>query len=234
MKIYFAGVGGYVERLKTFEFCKANKLMLTFAEKKSYSKKQWERFKHYKFEILLDSGAFSVWKKGIKIDILEYCDYVKEHNIENYICLDEVGNFDKSYQNLKIMEKSNLKPIPVFHYGTDLDKLKILVDDSYSYICLGGTVGLKREQKRIFFESIFQKYPNIKFHGLGIGDHHLIKNFPFYSVDSTTWLMAGKYKKIFDENGKRVKIPPLMEIEDRWRNTIGFFVNLENQCNENK
>ena len=81
MKIYFAGISGNKKRLEYLKEFGANKLMLTFADVKTYGRNM-ARFKEGKFDILFDSGAFSIWKRGIKVDILDYCDYLISNEIE--------------------------------------------------------------------------------------------------------------------------------------------------------
>ncbi|MEK6878896.1 MAG: hypothetical protein AABY22_04775 [Nanoarchaeota archaeon] len=226
MKVYFAGISGNANRLRFLKDFGANKLMLTYADIKLYGRKQWERFQS--FDILFDSGAFSIWKRGIELDINDYCKYLEEKNIQKYICLDKIGDWEKTGENLAIMEGNGFNPIPVFHYGTPLNKLEILINKGYNYICLGGTVGRKRPEREKFFNEVFANFNKINFHGLGMTDIALVKKYPFYSIDSTTWLCCEKVGEIFDENGKRIKVPMGMTQEDKYKNTITFFTKLEN------
>lgn len=229
MKIYFAGISGNKKRLEYLKRFGAKRLMLTFADKKYYGKQMY-RFKNMEFEILCDSGAFSVWKKNSKINIDEYCDFIKKNDISKYINLDDIENDDATDKNQKYMESKKLNPIPVFHYQSNFDNLKRIIDNGYKYICLGGSVGQTRNNKIKFFNNIFSKYDNINFHGLGISDIEIVNNFPFFSVDSTTWLIAEKIGKIFDENGKRITPPLGMTSEEKFKNTIEYFVKMENLC----
>lgn len=225
MKLYFAGVGRNVGRAKVLQSLGANNLMLTYAEK--YSKVCWEVYSD--FEILLDSGAFSCWKRKIKITLEKYCEFILEKKIKKYINLDVIGNHDETEQNLNDMIKNGLNPIPVFHYGTDINKLKKIVDN-YDYICLGGTVGLKTHQRCEFFNKIFNNFPKTKFHGLGVTDPKLIKKYNFYSIDSSTWLIAYKSNQIII-NGVREQPPQTMSSDEKAKINIEYFLNL---CRINK
>ena len=226
MKLYFAGIDGHVKRLHYLHEFGATKLMLTYAQHKSYNK-QLPRFKEMNFDIMFDSGGFSLWKKGINVNILDYCNYLKKNDIQNYINLDVVGNHKQTMSNQKIMESEGLKPIPVFHLGSDINGLKEIVGSGYDYICLGGSVGRNRSVRIKFFEEIFSSFPTHRFHGLGLTDETIVRSFPFYSVDSTTWLMAEKCRKIFNDQNVSCPAPKHMEQRDRLKNTIEYFVNME-------
>ena len=226
MKIYFAGISGNKKRLDYLKDFGATRLMLTYADVKSYNC-QMPRFKEKKFDILFDSGAFSLFNRGIKIDIYDYCEYLKINKLEKYIVLDKIGNHSETMQNQKIMEDYGMKPIPVFHMGSPLENLHEIIEKDYEYICLGGSVGASRNKRIDFFEVVFCNFPNHKFHGLGLSDFKIMKMFPFHSVDSTTWLIAEKVGKIFNDFGVRVTPPETMVAKDRFQNTIGFFVRIE-------
>ena len=134
MKVYFAGISGNVKRLSYLSEFGASKLMLTYADAKFY-KKQMPRFKSGGFDLLLDSGAFSMWKRGFEIDILDYSIYIEKHNISKYIVLDVVGNHEKTMENQRIMEELGLNPIPVFHMTSPISNLATICE-KYPYVCL--------------------------------------------------------------------------------------------------
>lgn len=222
MLIYFAGIERSHKRLKYLFNNQANHLMLTFTGR--YRDIQFERFKQYQMNLLLDSGAFSVWKKGISIDIEEYCDFIVRYNIKDYIVLDVVGDIEKTNINYDFMSsKLGKKPIPVFHYGSDFKYLDNLVINQHNLICLGGTVGLNRQKKISFFNEVFARFPNQKFHGLGLTEIGIIQSFPFYSIDSTTWLIADKSYEILNNNGKR-EVRKDLSSEERFNINIQFFL----------
>ena len=225
MKIYFAGISGNKKRLEYLKEFGANKLMLTFADIKAYGRNM-ARFKEGKFDILFDSGAFSIWKRGIKVDILDYCNYLISNEIEKYLVLDKVGDHAETMKNQRKMEDYGMKPIPVYHINSPIENLYEICE-KYKYVCLGGTVGSQKSVKLAFFEEVFKHFPNHKFHGLGLTDARIINLFPFYSVDSTTWLVAEKMGKILDHNGKQYKAPPEMNAKTKFSNTISFFVSME-------
>lgn len=227
MKVYFAGIAGNVKRLDYLKEFGANKLMLTYADIKYYNK-QMPRFKLGGFDILFDSGAFSLWRRGIKICIEDYCEYLKKYSVQKYIVLDKIGDHAQTMLNQKIMEDLGMTPIPVFHLNSPIKNL-YQICEKYSYVCLGGTVGAQRRARISFFREVFNHFPNHKFHGLGLTDAAIVQSFPFYSVDSTTWLIAEKIGKIFDKNGNRCNPPIELNAKERFGNTISFFVKMESK-----
>src|SRR5580692_1929900 len=92
-----------------------------------------EKIAKPKISLMLDSGAFSAWKRGISINLAEYIAYIKkhEHLLASYVCLDQIpgkpgvkrtqAEVDdaaaQSYKNQQTMKKAGLTPIPVFHQG---------------------------------------------------------------------------------------------------------------------
>jgi hypothetical protein len=200
--------------------------MLTYAECDYYNDKHWERFS--KFGIMLDSGAFSMAKSGKKLDLIEYCEYIKLRKPAKYISMDVIGNPEQSELNLLEMVKQDLDPIPVFHAGSDFKFLQRLVDMGYTYICLGGTVGQKNPQRIEFFDTVFAKYPEIKFHGLGMTSLELLKRYNFYSVDSTTWLIPDRAGRYIGPDDTQIPAPEGMSKDERYRITIGRMLDIAN------
>lgn len=129
-------------------------------------------------------------------------------------------------KNQTQMEDMGFSPIPVYHMGSHLEALQEICN-SYNYVCLGGTVGTKTNKRIEFFEFVFHHFPHHNFHGLGLTDLNITKLFPFYSVDSTTWLMAEKVNKIFTADGKRITPDSRMSVEKKFENTIGLFAKLD-------
>lgn len=220
VKIYFAGITGHVKRMYLLKEMGGTRLMLSYADHKHYN---IPRFFENGFDLILDSGAFSMFHQGIVIHMDDYCEYITRNKIEKYIVLDSIGDFIKTRENQSYMEKYGLSPIPVFHYGTNFSELESLCS-FYDYICLGGTVGLSTSTRIGFFRQVFSQFSSIRFHGLGVSDIRLIKMFPFYSVDSTSWLTSVKNNKIFDEFGRQVVAPADMSDEEKLRQTIQVFL----------
>lgn len=105
--------------------------------------------------------------------------------ITAYANLDVIGDPIKTEKNQQKMEQRKLKPLSCYHAGEDIGFLHSLCA-RYEYIGLGGSVFMPSKLKRLWFDGIFRRFPNKKFHGYGVGSIGLLKKFPFYSTDSET------------------------------------------------
>jgi len=173
-------------------------------------------------KLFLDSGAFSAWTKGIEIDIDEYIAFIKKWKkyIEVYSNLDVIGDAEGTYKNQKYMEKRGLKPLPVFHLQDDFSWLEKYLKEGYKYLGIGGMAGKQTVSNRKYFlerlwDRIIDKngLPIIKTHGFGMTSIDLIVRFPWYSVDSTSWLNASRMGNILvpkcNQNGYVYTLKPL-------------------------
>ncbi len=171
-------------------------LLTSYAYISKTKKKQ--QFKELQKDgFFLDSGAYTAWTKGKEINIQEYISFIKEHEhqIDVYANLDVIGDAKGTLKNQKIMEKAGLNPLPCFHQGENYKYLERYIEE-YDYIALGGLTHGSGVTSSIL--TIFKDYicgedllPKIKVHGFGVTSFDLLFNCPWYSVDSTTWRMAG-------------------------------------------
>ncbi len=159
-----------------------------------------------KVDLFLDSGAFSAWSQGKEINIQEYIDFVKQHQdiIEVYANLDVIGDPKATWQNQKTMEAAGLQPLPTFHYGEDIKWLKRYLKTGYDYIALGGMVPISTEGLIYWLDDLFQNHlcdqsgmPKVKVHGFGLTSLPLMLRYPWYSVDSTSWVVTGRMGSIY-------------------------------------
>lgn len=151
------------------------------------------------FDFLLDSGGFTARKSGIFIDVHEYAAFINRFGCRNVFNLD-TNNVDETLKNQKILNAStNAYVLPIYHLSDFLSDSKSLIDNyvaKYPYIALGGVAGLKPSDEllTIFYDYVFSRTKGeIKVHGLGITDQKYLRRYPWYSVDSTTWMSFGRY-----------------------------------------
>jgi len=176
-----------------------------------------------KIDLFLDSGAFSAWTQKTSIDIEEYIAFIKkyEKDLTIYANLDVIGlggkqpnklTADKTLENQRIMEDAGLSPVPCFHYGEPFSYLEYYVEN-YPYIALGsaGNIGTKlmKWMDKCFGEFICDKEgcPKTKVHGFAVTAISLMVRYPWYSVDSTSWVDTGRLGSIYiprRSNGKWV------------------------------
>lgn len=162
-------------------------------------------------DIIIDSGAFTAMTKGVEISLDDYQNWLVINNIKKYINLDVIGNDELTYKNQIDMEKNGFNPIPVFHNGSDKKYLKLYLSKEYKTIALGALVKLSLKTSDNFIKSCFKIDNNKRFHGLGVGNWHLIKKYNWQSVDSSSYgasfrfgnkieFLDGKFYKTKDKN----------------------------------
>jgi len=151
--------------------------------------------------IIIDSGAYSAKTQNIKIDIDEYIDWLEENQdvCDKYFSLDVIGNGDKSYQNFLYMRMKGLDPIPVWHAETD-EKFLELYLEVCDYIAIGAISVMSNERTSNSLDKVWKKYltdddymPIVKVHGFGLTSLSMMTMYPWYSVDSTSWVQFGRY-----------------------------------------
>ena len=106
-----------------------------------------------------------------------------------------IGSPEGTWKNQMIMEKAGLKPLPCYHFGEDTKWLQRYIDKGYDYIALGGMVGRPRPALLQWLDTIWSDYltdskgmPIVKIHGFGMTSLRLMLRYPWYSVDSTSWV----------------------------------------------
>jgi hypothetical protein len=163
-------------------------------------------------QVFLDSGAFSAYTLGVTIDLPTYCDYIKRNmdlwRVEDGVVmasvLDGIGDPLQTYRNQLHMEALGAKPLPCFHAGEDERYLEYYVQN-YEYITLGGMVGSSTKQLCIWLDRMWDKYltdgsgrPRLKVHGFGITAVPIVERYPWYSVDSSSWIQSAAFGSIVD------------------------------------
>ena len=174
-----------------------------------------------KISLFLDSGAFSAWSKGAEINIQEYINFIKKYKnqIDVYSVLDDIKDPVKTLENQKIMEAAGLDPLPCYHYGEDEKYLERYIAE-YDYVALGGMVPVSSKDLQLWLDRIFADYicdssgiPKTKIHGFGMTAFRLIRRYPWWSVDSTSWIMTSRMGGVWIpqfKNGKWVyNVDPL-------------------------
>lgn len=162
--------------------------------------------------IAIDSGAFSIYvdmNNRRKIpnfsETKEFWDYVdsygswlqeNEQYLEMYVNLDVIFNPEATYKVQKYLENNfGLHPIPVLHPREDFKWLKLYMDN-YPYIGIGGLgQDFPKEQWMGFGDKVFDmvcplpsKLPKWKIHGFAVTSVDIMFRYPFYSVDSSSWV----------------------------------------------
>ena len=169
-------------------------------------------------QLMLDSGAFNAYSRNIELDINKYIAFVKRHHklLYSFVNMDRlpgvkgqrrtpaqiVYSAQQSYRNLRIMRDAGLSPIPVYHQNEALDFLRQMLDDGETYIGFSRNMAKKSQHRTThhwFNESfaLVKKYKNVRIHGFGITHDKLLMRYPWFSADSTAWIIQSAYGHVF-------------------------------------
>lgn len=119
------------------------------------------------------------------------------------VTLDVIGNPELSWRNLKYLEKNfgidNL--LPVIHAGTDVSWVKKHIDAGYEYLGLSGPQAyMGKKAYYPWADQVFhflcpgpKHLPIARTHGFAITAHNLLVRYPWWSVDSASWVKAGAF-----------------------------------------
>lgn len=168
-------------------------------------------------DLFLDSGAFSAHTQNDEIRIEDYGRFILEHGQHFTVKanLDDIGDTGpKSWDNWVALRNMGCDVFPV-HHAQDEDRfLTMILDSGIEFMALGGLVGASRNVLREWLDRIWSKYlvkddgtPRLNVHGFGLTDTELMIRYPWFSVDSSSWVMTGIFGGcIFREGNKFYKV----------------------------
>ncbi len=181
--------------------------------------------------LFLDSGAFSVWNRGERINLDEYITFCKKYEKD----LDAIATLDvipgspnrkvtfkdandaakEGFLNYEKMLKAKLKTeklLHTFHQGDPEWALEKLIKEGGPYIGISPANDKTSIQRIQWMNSVCMPQllnskgkPKVKFHGFAVTSLKLIYEFPWYSVDSSSWrLIGGGFGKIITPQSMRM------------------------------
>lgn len=116
-----------------------------------------------------------------------------KHLYTFYVTLDIINNPEESWKITEYIESCGLEPMPVFHNGEDIHWLERMVE-KYPYIGISGLgQDITKSKFKVFGDSCFKVIcdkhgkPKCKVHGFAMGAPEIIKMYPWYSADQSTW-----------------------------------------------
>lgn len=136
-----------------------------------------------------------------------YAEFVKRfgEGLDLYANVDTIFSPKLTWLGQQYLEEYHgLRPVPVIHYGTPMKWLEKYLAKDYSYIALGG-IGQEISQSvyQAWADRAFERIcdqpsrePLTKVHGFAMTAVKFMRRWPWYSVDSTTWLTFGSYGQI--------------------------------------
>lgn len=171
---------------------------------------------------ICDSGAFSVWNRGLKIDLDDYIRFCNQYpHCDVFVNLDIIPgrpNDPKSLttENMKAAAMGGWrnyqtmlrtlpfeKVVPVFHMGDDFKWLERYMDFGTPYIGISPANDRTTDQKMAWLQEVKKYIVDstgkllIKTHGFAVTSFRLMKTGVFHSVDSASWVRQSAYGTIY-------------------------------------
>jgi hypothetical protein len=156
--------------------------------------------------LLLDSGAYTAFTQGKKIDLREYAEFINElrkhpmiGNFAGAITLDEIpakpgtrvtnkelnSTAQKSFENTEKLKElvSGVPILPVYHAGERFKFLELYED--YGYLAFSLT---SERRSKDWAEDVFEiaaklGWDDKRIHGLGHSSPTIVSTLPYHSVD---------------------------------------------------
>lgn len=224
MKIYFAGVLNKSREVRTTIEKEIERRLFSyhFPDSTITSIDEWQKSGVKLPEFFLDSGAFSAWTKGVEVDLEKYAQFVLDRPglFSVVVNLDVIpgkwGNpggqkeidesahrgWDNYYAFEKMLKPLNIKPLHIYHQGEDVKWLKRLMDEAEYFGISPGNDRTTKQKMQWLNDTVMPVLapngkPLRKFHGFGVTSLVVLKQYPWYSVDSTSWLMTSNFGSIF-------------------------------------
>lgn len=140
--------------------------------------------------------------------------------------VDAISNPDLTWEIQRFFEEEHgVFPVPIVHYGTPLKYVdRYLEAKRYPLLGVGGLgQGVSRHDYFTWADEFFmhlcpasnKMLPLIRTHGFAMTSWELICRYPWWSVDSATWVKLSAYGWLYiprwsNEKGWRYDRPPLM------------------------
>lgn len=208
-------------------------------------------------KLFLDSGAFSLFFQDVKKHgggmefyesdefwqyVDDYAEFVHEFRdvITYYANVDVIGDPQGSYDVLKYLEDEHgLDPVPVVHFGNSVKWVSRYIDEGYDFIALGGFVGKPQEDILNWCHKAFRVIcddkgmPRVKTHGFAMTSFKSMTKFPWFSVDSASWVKMGGFGVILipkrGSDGEFIAAPPANATEHDFKIMKPFTVTVSNK-----
>jgi len=179
--------------------------------------------------LTLDSGAFTAWNAGKSVDIHKYVEFchkwmavkpdLKAVNLDvipgergrTSTKAEREAGMEQSLKNADYLRGQGITIEEVFHQDEPFDFLDLLISRMQPNEVLGISPrnDVNKKQRIIWLKQILKhmvdKYgkDNIpKTHGLAVTNPDSINAFPFYSVDSSTYVNPMRFGAVIDEYGR--------------------------------
>lgn len=152
-------------------------------------------------DLFADSGAYSAFTVGTQIGLGDYIRWLKrwDHLINVRANLDVIGDPAASAVHHRTLTETGLEVLPVFHLGEPWTVLEDMCEQ-YSYVALGGLVPyLAGDRHRaalmqwLVKAHVIARKRGTALHGFGLTSAQLVKDLPFYSLDSSSYTFGCRF-----------------------------------------
>lgn len=220
IKLYFVG-----SKVKSDVFERIENVLCSYLAQGEL--KGWINFVGRRsLNFIIDSGAYSAWTSGRKINLYQYinfCKYIStdkvySHHKIRFVNLDIIPGrkgqpttkdeiekaASKGFENLKIFIDKGIIPIHVFHQGEDFRWIDRIVEKT-DYLGISPRKDLSIKDRKRWIDHVFSYlYKNnykVKIHGFGVFIVKTLLDYPWTSIDSTVCHMLAGRGSIFYPKG---------------------------------
>lgn len=134
---------------------------------------------------------------------LDYINFLKKNKniFDTYVVNDAIYDPEVSYGNYCYMKYTHgLNPLPVYHYAEDIKWFKLYMKET-DYIGISGLgQGINKKDYIEWADQVFDlvcdnkdRLPTHKIHGFALTSVSLMKRYPWFSVDSSSWVQFSRF-----------------------------------------
>lgn len=184
------------------------------------------------YEWMFDSGAFTAWSKGRRVELdelvrsyramledvakvggkgqcwlinLDVIPGSKGRTADTTEVAKAIEDSDKNFHRLV----AEFGPIvlPVYHQNEDEERLYDVVELA-KYICVSPRNDMHETARKKWSAEVHDKIPGVKTHGLAVTGFEHMRDVPWWSSDSATWIMLAVYGcTMYPRNGGLSMMP---------------------------
>lgn len=139
--------------------------------------------------------------------IKRYMNYCRknEKSWDFYVNFDYIKDSPTIYAMQTRFEKSGLHPTPIYHGDSSMDWFKRYIDEGHKLIGIATVPKLRKwNMLRRYLDRVHDLAAKhgVGLHGFAMTAPALILQYPWWSVDSSTWLQMAMYGKIYGVDPK--------------------------------
>jgi hypothetical protein len=152
-------------------------------------------------DLFADSGAYSAATTGATITLADYAAWLHQWAPLWTVRanLDVIGDHEATARNAADLAAAGCEVLPTFHLGSPWQVLEGLCAE-HRYIALGGmalhAIGASKQKPLgAWLTKCFRiavRHGSV-FHGFGLTSARLVRNLPFYSIDSTSYSFGTRW-----------------------------------------